>query len=585
MFKGPQGTLFGRNASGGVIQVTTRRPSESFTANAEFGYANYDEYSGKAYVSGPLSGTLRASLAAFGKDQTRGYGKNLTTGEEVYKEASYGGQARLEWAPTSETTFDLNALYTHTRTNAGVARGIFPGALGSDGVSKYVGEYNTIEATDGPARIQQTMVALTAKHDMGGAQFQSILAYHYYDEKYDFTQNGMPFGKAAIIPAFDINPSRTYTAEVQLQAPTDSAFQWVVGAFYMHDVAELNFAIKRDALVLARQFTHQLSTSYAGFAQATVPLGDATRITAGARYTSDHKTISGKAFTGAGVQIGTAASIAAANGFSPKSVWNKLTYRVSVDHNINDNSMVFASYNRGFKSGIYNPTSFTNPPAAPEVVDAFEIGSKNMLLDRRLRLNASVFLYKYSDLQLRTLVPPSPNFVTFNAAKSTVKGVDIDMTLKVSSDFTLTAAGEYLDGVYDSFPRGIRSVPLPTGGNVSQPNADLSGYRMARAPRWTSNVSADYVVSLGTAGQFNFNAAWAYNSGFRWETDGRLRQKPYHSVSASIGWSPANAPWRMTVWGTNLLNEKIHGNATEGPVDTFQAGNPRRYGFTIGVHM
>jgi iron complex outermembrane recepter protein len=205
---------------------------------------------------------------------------------------------------------------------------------------------------------------------------------------------------------------------------------------------------------------------------------------------------------------------------------------------------------------------------------------KNQFWDRRFRLNVAGFYYDYNDIQLRSLVPPNPVPLLYNAAKSKIKGADVDLELAVTSNLRLTAGVEYLNAKYDSFPDGSCAVPAPTGGNPTSVLCNLDGRTMIRSPKFTSNVGVQYTMPLPGGTSLRLSANDNYNSGFFWEPDNRLRQRPYNLVSAAARFSFQDDHYALELWGKNLANEVIFTNAASASSDTYAIGQPRTFGIT-----
>jgi iron complex outermembrane receptor protein len=327
------------------------------------------------------------------------------------------------------------------------------------------------------------------------------------------------------------------------------------------------------------------------------------------RYSSDRKRVYGtsETITAAGAIVTTTPQ--APGGIfrpleTPKS-WNEWTYRAVLDHHFTPDLMAYASYNRGFKSGLYNISFFGNQPVDPEIVDASEVGLKTEFFDRRLRLNVAGFYYDYQDVQLRQVVSSFPGaFLLYNAATSTVKGLDIDLTARPTEALTIRSGLGLLDAKYDSFagaPFALRNpvtLPLPAGcsvvgaalppsaatpGGTTTVSCDASGFRMMRSPTVTANLGVSYSVELSGGSGLLFNISDSYNDGFFWDPDHQLRQDPYHDVRASVTWLAPSEKWDVRLWGTNLADEVVYTTAGGGATSIFGPGQPRRYGIELSV--
>lgn len=612
VLKGPQGTLFGRNASGGVIQVVTRDPSHEASVDASASYANYDTSELNFYGTTGLTDSLAVSLAGNQSKQGEGWGRNLYTGKDAFMTDQTGLQAKLKWTPAASTTATLSAFYNDLDSDVGANFGIFPGQLGLDG-TPFLGRY-TVSHYDTFTRSEQWMVGLRIDHDLGWANLASLTGYHHLRSAFLFAQNGIVGQPAAGRGATNIYATartHTLTQELQLLSKADAPFEWIVGAFYLDDVTAATqglFGTCVDAtcaptpVPLLTKPT-QDADSIAGFGQATFDLFEATHLTLGLRYTRDRKSLSGTVVpfpgqpnTPATVPTTTVAYPGAPfagdpDGIPTHSSWPKGTWRITLDHDFSDAVMGYVSYNRGFKSGVYNIASFGNIPARPEVLDAYEAGVKSELLGRTLRLNAAVFYYDFKDIQLRTSAPPAPvgQTILYNAAQSRIKGVDVDLEFAPVSGLTLSGGVELLDAEYTEFPGGACIAPRPVtgavlGGTVTTV-CDRSGATLIRAPKVSAILGVDYTLPT-SVGSFSAAVKDTYTGSFFWDPSNRLEQDAYHYLNVSLTWTAPRANWDVQLFARNLLDEFYYTSAFEGGGgnDTYSPGDPRTYGIKVGMH-
>ena len=246
----------------------------------------------------------------------------------------------------------------------------------------------------------------------------------------------------------------------------------------------------------------------------------------------------------------------------------KLTYKAVLAHDFSDNVHAYISYNRGFKSGTYNPTNFSNQPSRPEILDAFEAGVKSDLFDRLLRLNLSGFHYNYKDIQVRTGAPPAPpgSTITYNAAAARVNGAELQMSLVPSRAFSINASATYLDGIYSQFANATCTVPRAVtatvlGGNNTVP-CDNSGHRLANTSRFSYNLNATYTLET-KVGSFALSANDSYKSRSYWDASNRLSQDPYHLVSASLTWTSPDKRFDVQAYVRNLTKAYYFANGIE----------------------
>lgn len=617
VLRGPQGTLFGRNATGGLIQVITRKPSHVTSLEGTLAYENYNTFRGALYATTGLSDTVAIDLALTGQHQGTGWGKQIYTGADVYFKRSWGGRSKLIWEPSPDTTVTLAGDYSENHSDIGKTRGIIcgtvtangtnsAGAVVDPGTASSCGFFDAQDSlTDRSSIITSGGVSLTIKHNFGGMTLTSTSAYrnsfaHYVTD----TDAGRP-----VVSTIDLlEHTDTVQQEFLLQGKT-GGLSFNAGAFLFYARGKHDPLLKRNAyspspLANVDELTTNTTYSYAPFAQLTYDFGEGTSITGGLRYTSDRRE-----FLGSKV----------ADPYTPEpfvfnpgavlfhqdehTTYNKLTWRGSIDHRFSRELLVYGSVSRGFKSGVYNSTSVgtsaSNPPVRPETLDAYELGFKSDLFDRQLRFNVSGFHYNYSDIQLFAIVGATAFLV--NAAKGRINGVDIETVFQPHmsvGDLTLTANASVLDAKYTSFPNAQFFYPrpalacgpttspnpsqttgAPTGGNL-QCVGDASGHTMIKAPKFTLSMSANYVIPVGS-NHLGFNATWSHNSGYFFDPDSRLQQKPFDLINGQVSFSFANR-FTLRAYVRNILDTRwIPAVQTSTLTDSFIPGDPRQYGAAI----
>ncbi|WOF43059.1 TonB-dependent receptor [Sphingopyxis indica] len=610
VLKGPQGTLFGRNATGGLIQVTTRKPSHELTGKAQFGYGNYGTVTSSAYVSGGLTDTLAVSVAGDYQNRDEGYGVNVATGHDVQTERSYGGRAKLLWEPTSRTTVTLSGDYAK-RSAADPAFAQF--GINSVGQPPLADPRNIRADTDPSLASEQYGGSLTIKQGLGDVELMSISAYRESNLHVVLDPDGSNVRNTIVDST---TQDKQFTQELQLQSTGSGPFEWMFGGFYMW--GKSSFAPFRTSgfalasLVGSSGYTDTLTDvsldSYAGFAQASYDISKATKITAGIRYTSDHRSIDASRLvynstTGATTSLGVPVN--------ESKVFNKLTWRFSIDHRFSDELMMYASYNRGFRSGTYVPQKFPVSILRPEIVDAYEVGLKSDLFDRKVRLNVAGYYYDQQNVQVTQIISGVQN--VYNANGANIYGIDADVTIQATRDMRLTAGVNYTDAKYRSFPDAIVTVPYPLpagfkfpgnntaclgtfvppgrdplqvalgqiGGNCLL-NGAASGNPLQNTPKFTFSVGGNYDLptSIGT---FSLSAQYYYNDGFVATPDARLRQASYNTLDASLTWRPDAGNIFFRVWGKNLTDDLYYNQlSTSNYGDSGSLAPPRTYGATLG---
>jgi iron complex outermembrane recepter protein len=578
VLKGPQGTLFGRNATGGLLQITTRMPGSTPTGDFNVGYGNYGTWTGSAYLSGPVGDNLFADISVTGSNQDDGWGTNLATGEDVYRE-NYSFAVRSKWVleASETTTFTLIGDYSKSRGSMGAFVSL-PGRTTSwppVAVAPDLG-YDVNYNITPSRRAEDGGVSLRLEQELGEITLSSVTAYResniLHNQDFDFTP--------AQIASFSyVTPGHQFSQELQLSSDSSDKFKWTAGLFYYDSefayedfILNLNFANRS-----INTNSKQTSRSYAVYAQATYEILPNTNLTLGGRYTDEKR---GERDASLVVSTFSPAVTAPAVNL-PDSTKNasKFTYRASLDHRLSDDVMVYASYNRGFKSGGFNLGNPAFSSYDPETLDAIEVGLKADLLDRRLRLNIAGFDYRYDNVQVQRIGNGTIGIV--NGASAHVYGLDADLTAVLADGLTLTSGIGWISPEFDSFP-GC-AVGSPNGGvPVSSVGTECAGNQIALASKFVGNVGINYVTDFAD-GELTASGNLYYNSGFFFEPDNYIRQDSYALFGASLNWRSEDG-YSIGVFGKNLTNERVLTFAAT-QINGNQVGmfaEPRTYGVTIG---
>lgn len=605
ILKGPQGTLYGRNTTGGLIHVITKEPGDVASADMSVSFANYDTVQANFYGSTPITDTLAVNFAALYIDQGDGWGRNIFLDTPSYKFHDVGFQGKLRWKPGPDTTITLRGFYDKVKTDQGNNTGVYPGSIATDG-TPYSGRYVTHTRIEPFATQRQYSVSLKAEHGFDFATLTSTTGYINNKSLSAQIQNGivgLPNPLYSEIFLGGDQAAKTFSQELQLASNRPgSDLQWIVGAFYYNDKTTIQADVHGTCvgttcanipqLLPSRTTGIQRTKSYSAYAEGTYSITPSTRITLGLRYTSDNKTLDGTLVPLAGrpnsIPAFPPSVITSPNGVIDTDVtFGKLTWKAVLAQDFTPDIHGYVSYNRGFKSGGYNPISFANPPSRPEVLDSYEVGIKSELFDRRLRFNVSGFYYDYKDIQLRSTAPPAPpgGSLLFNAASARIKGIDADFVIAPVQGLTINGGFQLLDAKYHRFPAGVCTTPRVItppflGGTVSS-TCNLSGFRLPQAPEFSYSLGVTYRFDT-PIGNFEANVNDGYKSSFVWEPDNRLKQGAYHLINASLTWTEPSG--RMSVQGfvRNLGGEYYFVSAANGGGnDAYVPGAPRTYGMKL----
>ena len=593
VLRGPQGTLYGRNATGGAINITSRQPGADTAGylSAAYGRQNMVELEGAATVAFSESFRMRAALRHLQDD---GYTDNLDPrGATVDDNDLYAGRLIAAFTPSDSVRVNLQMDWSTNDTgntslvpndDKGASR--LAGYVASPDIHKIRNNLDTFMDWDtgGPT--------LDIEADLTDAvTMKSITAYKSFEMEYFFNTDGTDIAVTRTTEQFD---TEQFSQEVRLLSQGAGPLEWIVGGYYLHED-------KKGALGLARENLRNAVTgaalpigvfiipaenkteAYAAFAQTTYDVTDQLSVTAGIRYSDEKKRDFNEqinifptaTITSAQIAQGlyggiNLAGLPRAGSRTDRRSWDAVTPKFGIEYRANDDVLVYASATRGFKSGGYNDYQPTNPVFNPEFIWSYEAGVKSDLADGKVRLNAAAFLYDYSDLQVTTFL----NSLTLvaNAARADVKGLDLELLTQPAEALTLGAQASLLDATYDSFnvPYGVCS-PLvlthPTCAGRTAGQARLiaaDGNRLNNAPKFKGTAFAEYVSAMGPGeltlfGQISHTGSIYFNAA----NDPVARQDSYTLVDGRVAWTPDSGSFEVAAYGKNIFNKNYFHNIVQ----------------------
>lgn len=567
VLRGPQGTLFGRNSTGGLINIITPDPTEYLSGRVVARVGSYGEKSIQGYISTGLAPGVSVDLTGSVAGDN-GYIKDLVNGGYRGDRSSEVVRAKVLIEPAENFRAVLTGNYTRYADSSSVSEQPFRG--NSTGARAPVpilptGPWETAIDTPTNAKSKTYSASLQTRLSLAGFNIETTSAY--IDSKAvsitDSDATTKPIGSV-------IAPQSSYYIENEIRALSTGtgAFSWIVGGFQLSGKGAFDgLESYANGALVSRTFTRQEVESYAGFGEGTLRLGPVSLIV-GARYSTEKRNYEANTATATVVPF-------------RESTNNKITYRFSGQYKFSPDANIYASYSRGFKSGVYNGFA-TNVAAAsptrPETIDSYEVGFKTDPFNW-LRINGAVFHYDYTDIQQSARDPLTTLVLLFNAASAKVDGAELEATIQPSRDFTIRTYGTYLRAKYDSFPTAQIFRPLPNLGNASVAPFDASGKDMIRAPRATVGINFDWsrdtnIGTFGVAGNF-FHSAKYY-----WDFENRLTQPAYTMINGDLSFSPAGMEdLRLSVFVRNLANEVVYSQMTStATADKAGFERPRTFG-------
>lgn len=618
ILKGPQGTLYGRNATAGLISVTMRDPDATPRLDASLGYANYDTRTENLYASTPITDTLAVNIAVYNSKQSEGWGENVFTGHQVDRSDETGVESKLVWLPTSSTKVTTSFIYDTNNRDYGFNFQELPGTIATDGTT-YLGKYRIDSRVDPEAPFTSYIGSVKIQQDLGFADLSSLTAYDSSKIHELFPGNtaqlGEPLpGQGTII--FDFHQQyRIWTQEFQLTSkPSASRLDWVTGLFYYNsndDIADGTYTtcvgmVCAPGLPPNVNIGRPTDVSYSGYGDANYRVFDATHLTLGLRYTDETAGLTGQEVPLAGFPNSVTSLPSSIvtypgqpfpgypSGIPTRLHFDKLTYRVVVAQDFGQDIHGYVSDNLGFKAGEFNQNAFNNPPVEPEVLHAYEAGVKSELFEHKLRLNLAYFYYDYTNVQVRSTAPPAlpGNNILENVAAENEKGLDGDFSFVAIKGLTFSGGFEVLDAKFVDFPGTACSSPGPTKmvnavlvGTVVTIPCDLAGRNVPDASPFSAYLG--FIYDIDTAyGRVSLGANDHYDARHSLRLDGSIYAPKANLVDANLIWTAINGRYNVQFWVRNLTDVYTY-VAAQDTANGFSVvpGAPRTFGLTVGVHL
>jgi len=569
--KGPQGTLFGRNATGGAIQIFTKEPGYTFGGQLTASYGRFNDRLAKGYVSIPLvTDQLALSIAGLYEDSD-GFQRSVTTGKKVAPLRSRLIRTKLLAEPVDDLKILLTGYYSKredasttfaTMLNGNTVGRAIPGSIILPGQSDpYVVAVNPILPQFITVKSYGGSVDVALRLSAG--MLKSVTAFNEYklDGSNDADNSVQPPGAYGLLynsPATD----KSFSQEVSFASDLDGSLNFVVGGFYIDGWGGYQPINVLTDTAKVSIFSRQDITAYAGFGEVYYDLTDRLQLIGGLRYSWERRSLDSDLFL-----YHTATRLGGLDTSATRQTWDSFTPRASIKYDITPESNVYFTYSQGFKSGVFNSSATSLqadgslPVAKPESIKAYEIGFKGRIA-RVVDLTLSGFHYDYVDVQTNAYacVPlGSPSCVSLsiltNAARARINGLDFDASARLGGGFSLRTGISVLDGKYRRFPGAPVAVPKPTNDGNINTYIDAGGRQMVRAPKFTINVSGNYEIDIA-AGTLRANATLYHSSRIPYTIDGRISQAPYTTLDGRISFTPTGSGVTVSVFGRNLTDAR-----------------------------
>jgi iron complex outermembrane receptor protein len=604
VLRGPQGTLFGRNTSGGAVNFVPNRPDQDFFASADLSLGNYDSIEGRAIVNGGITDSLSGRLSVSHREHS-GFSENITTGADLDDEDNWSARGQLLFAP-SDTSRLLLGYDLVKDDNAGNARVPYPvfdtGQVGpANNVA--LAALRRIWPVGSDVRKAYSVPESFQERDIDGltVRFENDASYGSWTllggwrkvelSWYEDLDGLKPYGPPTtgwVLQNRDITDedAEQYSMEARLASPADSRVKWVAGLYYFTEEVNRNETFKTQFSLLPIAggdvtFIQDIdSSTYAVFGQATYPVTDNLGVTAGLRWSNDEKEAHQIARNNNPADPTPGIPLFPGQPYDVQAddSWDATTGRLAVDYRLGGGHLLYASASKGFKSGIY-PSQSNNTPLAPageatppEEVWSYEAGAKTEWLDNTLRVNFALFYMDYTDLQLFRL-DPQLRLVTFTE-DTTNKGAELEILAAPAEGLETGLNVAYLEaevngGVNDGaqLPR----APEYSFGGFAQYQWPFANGNMAvRADfKWTDNYRTEIAYNTGNA------AADAANA--------RITEvQSFALLDARLSYAPGDGNLEFSLWGKNLTDETYPTHIIPFLGNGFSIfGPPRTYGVAV----
>lgn len=587
VLKGPQGTLYGQNATGGAIIITTVAPRlDQSEGKLSLSYGNYDDINVNGYYSAPLADNMAFSLAAAKQDRD-GFRDDLVYGGEDKGLRSSLVRGKFLFEPNEDISLTLSAYSSERKDSAPYSGKAYDNrsvsylaaALLPPGIDVPVPDWDET-ATSRPVDTDNSTwgTSLLAEFNFPAGTLSSTTSYTEADIRMEVDVDYSFFHYADVTVELEQD---FFVQELNFVSEQMGAWQFTGGLFYLDGTEEYlpnTFRIAFNpgpAPLLSEAAANMTPVQYtygyidkeifAAYIEASYDLTEQLKLTVGGRYSDEEQTVVSN-------WENQQSSVITESPYSPAS-FEQFTPRAVLTYALSDSSNIYLSYGEGFKSGYIGFGG--DEPVEPEELSAWELGFKGDLTDT-LSVSGALFYYEYTDLQVARY--EAPNYVYDNAAEASMEGAELNATWQAVSGLVLMAGVSALDATYDSFPGATANEWNPAGGNTTV-TLDASGYDLIRAPEITGFISADYRLQTDL-GEFGAFLSAYYNDGYNLELTGSIAQDAYTQLDGELSFTPSRfADLSVVLWGRNLTDEDVLQSLLETPLASgVSYGAPRTFG-------
>jgi iron complex outermembrane receptor protein len=594
VLRGPQGTLYGRNAVGGTINIISRQPTDTFSAEQVLTLGNYGLVQGQAYVSGALlPGTLQGSLSVDYISHAD-YEKNIAPGAQPgVDDGNHGGvRVQVRYEPTEDIDMTTRADWSYLHENLQSYDHLAVPYPADTVGATIIGNYQRVAINSPQTDYQHTggvsediNVRINDHYALKSISAYRTDSYSFFLDT-DDTPLNVNYGPIE-------ENEKELTQELNLSA-NYSRFTGVAGLYYFYESdQQLSQVIVPGAFAEKATAPQIWTHSGAAFAQGSYEIVPDVKLTVGGRYTRETKSVEADYL---GLHLSPELTpIANLPGFpinfSTAANFDAFTPKFGLDWQATTNALLYASATRGYKSGGINFAATSEPTAsfAPEYIWSYEAGAKTEWFDRRLRANLTAFYYDYKNLQVQSSLAAGVSIIG-NAATATDKGIEAELVAQLTPSFRVNGVFSYLDARYDHFLNA--SVPSALKqflGDAPQYSAatgtyNASGNYLNYAPRFSGSVGGQYDWKFTSDSSFFARGDVYYQSREFYDPSNSdlLSEGGYALYGASAGYRSQANGWLVELWGKNLADKQyLIAMAASSLEPSGVAAPPRTFGVRI----
>ena len=550
VLKGPQGTLFGRNSTGGAIVVTTPDPSEKTALTARIGYASYDSLAGDFYATTGILDNVAVDLSALTRHSDGWITNVVTNNKDAGATDESAVRIGLKWSLSEDDYFLIRYYHVTRHDNTAYESTPYKDpdgrfetiGYGIPGV-QYGAGTRTFATDNGftpQFSVREDQATITGKFNVGFADLGSYSQY-----KYEQSASHLDTDSSSFVTSEGqfSNTDLLFTQEFLLTSKPGSEIDWVAGVFMMDQSAGIP-AFFFEVPPLGSLFGVSVNIkSIAGYFDGTYHVVDGLYLTGGARYSYETDKGGWTCFP-TGLEVG-----ACTPSETLHDSWDNFSPRVVARYRFSEGSNVYASWTRGFKSGLLDIEGFQPNPVKPETISSYELGFKTARADSTF--NASTFYYNYKDLQVATYNQFAS--ITGNAANSEIYGAELSGSQRLFGHLTANAGGAWTHARYSRYLTAPSNVFDYTTGSITNTPTNVSGNTLTRAPEWTGNIGLSYALSV-LGGQLDLSENVYYTSKIYFDPANHNVQDQYGLLNLRASWTTPGSHWQFAVFGNNVTN-------------------------------